>query len=133
MASKMNVAYVEKCSAEGHLIDIRSEEIITPGMVDSNGKMKCMVNQSSSPNGGIRIAINHVYILVRSQITETTRRELPTFIVGMERTLIAEKHMLGIKISGKKNLLASRHMRSLRRHYLKADKRGIFSHIYSYF
>ena len=65
-----------------------------------------MVNQSSSPNGGIRIAINHVYILVRSQITETTRRELPTFIVGMERTLIAEKHMLGLKISEIKNIIS---------------------------
>ena len=43
----------------------------------------------------------------------------------MDRTVIEEKQMLGLKISKGKNLSASRHMRFFRRDYLKADKRGI--------
>ena len=62
MALKMNVAYVEKDNAEEHLRAIRSDGIITADMVDSTGKVKCMVHQSSSQYGGIRSAINHVYI-----------------------------------------------------------------------
>ena len=60
MASKMNVAYVEKYSAEENLRSIRSKGIIIAGMVDSNGKVKSMVHQLSSQYGGIRSAINHV-------------------------------------------------------------------------
>ena len=45
MASKMNVAYVEKDIAEEHLIAIRSDKIITADMVDSNVKVKFMVHQ----------------------------------------------------------------------------------------
>ena len=45
MASKMNVAYVEKDSAEEHLRAIRSKVIITVEMLDSNGKVKCMFHQ----------------------------------------------------------------------------------------
>ena len=60
LASKMNVTYVEKDIVEEHLIAIRSEKIITADMVDSNVKVKCMVNQSSYQYGGIRSAINHV-------------------------------------------------------------------------
>ena len=43
MASKMNVTDVENDSAEDHLRAIRRDEIITADMVDSNGKVKCMV------------------------------------------------------------------------------------------
>ena len=68
MASKMNVAYVENNSAGDHLIVIRSEGIITAYMVDSNGKVKCMVHQPHSQYGGIRSAINHDYILTRVKI-----------------------------------------------------------------
>ena len=45
MASKMNTAYVEKDSAENHLKAIRSNTIITADIVDSNGKVNCMVHQ----------------------------------------------------------------------------------------
>ena len=48
MESKMNVDYVEKDSAGENLRVIRSNEIINTYMVESNGKVKCMVNQSSS-------------------------------------------------------------------------------------
>ena len=41
----MNVAYVKKDSAEKHLIEIRSNRIITADMVDINGKVKSMVHQ----------------------------------------------------------------------------------------
>ena len=58
----MNVAYVKKDSAEKHLIEIRSNRIITADMVYSNGKLKCVLHQSSSQYGAIRSAINHVYI-----------------------------------------------------------------------
>ena len=68
MASKINDAYVEKDSVEGNLRAIRSDEIITTEMVESNGKVKCMVQQSSSQYGGTRIAINHVFILERVQM-----------------------------------------------------------------
>ena len=44
MASKMNVACVEKDSAEEHLRAIISDRIITTDMVASNGKVKCMVH-----------------------------------------------------------------------------------------
>ena len=63
MASKINVSYVENDIAEEHLIVIWSDVIITADMVDSNGKVKYMVPQSSSQYGGIRSAINHVCIL----------------------------------------------------------------------
>ena len=65
MASKVNVAYVEKDSPEEHLKVIRSTKIIIADMVDSNLKVKCMVHQSSSQYRGIRSAINYVYNLVR--------------------------------------------------------------------
>ena len=87
----MNVSSVEKDSAEEHLRAIRSNEIITADMLNSNERVKCMVHQSSSKYGGIRRAINHVYILERVQMPEIMKRELSTFIVGMERTEIAEK------------------------------------------
>ena len=103
MASKINVSYVEKDSAEENLISIRSDGIITADMVDSNGKVKCMVRQSSSRYGGIRSASNHVYISARVQIPEIMKREISTFIVGTERTVIAEKHMIGINIYKGKN------------------------------
>ena len=86
----MNVASVENYSAEEHLRSTRSNRIITTVMVDINVKLKCMVHQSSSQYGGIRIAINHVYILARVQIPEWMKIELSTFIEGMERTVIAE-------------------------------------------
>ena len=67
-------------------------------MVDSNGKVKCMVHQSSSQCGGIRRAINHVNILARVQIPKIIKRELSTFIAGIEITVISEKQVLGLKI-----------------------------------
>ena len=45
MTLKMNVVYVEKDSAEEHLRAIRIDEIITADIVDSNGKVNCMVHQ----------------------------------------------------------------------------------------
>ena len=98
MALKMNATYVEKDCAEKLLRSIRSDEIITTDMVNSNGKVKCMVRQSSSQYGGIRSAMNHVSILARVQIPERMKIELSTFIAVMERTVIAEKQMLGINI-----------------------------------
>ena len=85
----------------------------------------------SSQYGGIRSAINHVYILARVQIPEIMKRELSEFIKIMERTVIVEKQMLGLNFSEGKNPSSSRHMNSLQRHYFKAEKRGIFLHIYS--
>ena len=82
-------------------------------MVDIKGKVKCMVHQSSSQYEIIKIAINRVYILARVQTPERMKRELSTFIVGMEITVLAEKQMLGLKISEGKNLSDSRHMSSL--------------------
>ena len=79
--------------------DIRSIAIINADMVDSNVKSKSMFRQSSSRYGGIRSAINHVYILEIVQIPERMKRELSTFIAGTERTLIAEKQFLGLNIS----------------------------------
>ena len=131
MASKMNVAYVEKDSTEDHLRAIRSDGVITADMVDINVKSKSMFRQSSSRYGGIRSAINHVYILEIVQIPERMKRELYKFMVEMERTLIAEKQMMSLKIPEEKKPSASIHMSSLRRHYLKAEKIGIFLNIYS--
>ena len=62
-----------------------------------------MVHQSSSQCGGIRSAINHVYILARVKMREIIKRELSTFIMRMYITVIAEKYMLGIKIMNGKN------------------------------
>ena len=62
MASKMNFAYVEKDSIEESLRAIRSNIILTADMVNSNGKVKCMVHQLIFQYEGIRSAINHVYI-----------------------------------------------------------------------
>ena len=103
-----------------------SDEIITTDMVDSNGRVKCMVHQSSYQYGGIRSAINHVYIFSGVKILERMKRELSTCIAGMERTVIEEKQMLGLKICKGNNPSASRHKRSLRRHYLNVEERGIF-------
>ena len=82
-------------------------------MVDSNGKVKCMVHQSSYQYGGIRSAINHVYIFAIVQMPEIMKRELSTFISGIDRKLIVEKQMLGFKIPEGKNPSVSRHMSSL--------------------
>ena len=68
MGSKINVASVKNDSAEEHLRVIRSNEIIIADMVDSYGKGKCMVLQSSSQYGGIRSANNNNYILTRVQM-----------------------------------------------------------------
>ena len=68
--SKMNVPYVENDSAEDNLRAIRSNVTITVDMVNSNGKLKCMFHQSRSQYGGIRSAINPVYILARVQMPE---------------------------------------------------------------
>ena len=81
MASKMNVPYVENDSAEAYLRAIRSNIIITVDTVDSNGKLKCMFHQSRSQYGGIRSAINPVYILARVQITERIKKEISAFIL----------------------------------------------------
>ena len=103
MASKMNVAYVEKYSAEENLIAIRSDEIITAYMLESNVKVKCMVHQSSSQYGVIRSAINYVYISTIVQMPEGMKIELSAFIAVMERTVIVEKQMLILKFSKGKN------------------------------
>ena len=58
----MNVAYVENDIAEDYLRSIRSNRIITTDMVDSNGKINCMVHQLGSQYVGIRSAINSLYI-----------------------------------------------------------------------
>ena len=47
-------------------------------------------------------------------------------IKGMERKVMAEKHILGIKIYKRKNSTASRHIIFLQRYYLKEEKIGIF-------
>ena len=60
MASKMNVAHVETDSAEDNLKANISNGIINAYMVDSNGKVKCMVHQSSSQYEGTRGAISRV-------------------------------------------------------------------------
>ena len=130
MALKMNVSYVEKDSEEEHFRVTRSNKIITAYMVDSNGKVKSMVHHSSSQYGGIRIVINRVYIFIRAQMLETMKREISTFIAGMERTVIAEKQICSLKFYEGKKKSASRHMSSLQRHYLKADKIEIFVYIY---
>ena len=44
MASKIKVAHVEKDSVEKIFRSIRSNEIITADIVDSTGKVKCMVH-----------------------------------------------------------------------------------------
>ena len=74
MTSKMNVAYLERGSAYDHLRAIRSEKIITSDMVDSNGKVKCMVHQSSSQYGVIGSTISHVCIWIRVQMPEIMKR-----------------------------------------------------------
>ena len=61
---------MENDSAEEHLSAIRSAEMITAEMVDSNRKVKYMVHQSSSQYGGIKSTINHVYILEGAQMPE---------------------------------------------------------------
>ena len=109
---------------------IMRDIIISADMVDINSKVNSMVNQPSSQYGGIRSAINHVYILARLQMPERMKTELSTFIAGMGRTVIAEKHILGLKIYKGNNPSTLRHMSSLQRQYLKAEKGGIFLHIY---
>ena len=81
----------------------RSDKIIITYMVENNRKVKCMVRHSIYQYGGIRSTINHVYILARVKIPERMKRELSTFIAGMERTVTVEKQMLGLDISEGKN------------------------------
>ena len=127
----MNVAYVEKEFAEEHLRAIRSNNIITADMVDSNGKVKCMVQQSSSQYGGIRSAINNVYILERVQMLERNKREVSTFIAGMERTAISEKQMLGLKISEEKNPISLEAYDILAKILFESRGKRYFLHIHS--
>ena len=76
MASKINVAYVEEDIVEERFRSIRRNIIITTYIMDSNGKVKCMVHQSSSQYGGIRSAINRVCILERVKIPERMKIEI---------------------------------------------------------
>ena len=62
---------------------------------------------------------------------EIMKKKISTFIAEMERKIIAEKHMPGHNIYKGKKPSALRNMSSLQRDYLKVEKRGIFSHIYS--
>ena len=82
MALKINVSYVETDSAEEHLREIRSNKIVTTDMVNSNRKVRCMVHQSSSRYGGIRSAMNHVYILARVQLPEITYKRAINIYCG---------------------------------------------------
>ena len=59
------------------------------------------------------------------------KKVLLTFISEMKGTDIAEKQMLGLKISEEKKLSVSRCMSYLKRYYLKAEKRGMFLYRYS--
>ena len=127
MASKVNVAYVEKDSPEEHLKVIRSTKIIIADMVDSNLKVKCMVHQSSSQYRGIRSAINYVYNLVRVKMTERIKKQISTFIVGLERTVIAEKQMLGIKkMKEKKPISLEAYELLAKTIFERVEKRDIF-------
>ena len=129
--SKMNVPYVEKDSAEEHLREIRSNVIITSDMVESNGNLKCMFHQSRYQYGGIRSAINHVYILARVQIPERMKKELSIFIAGMKRTLIVEKQMLGIKFyEGKKTITLKAYDLLTKTLFESGEKRDIFAHLF---
>ena len=85
MASKMNVAYVEKDIAEEHL-----RAIIIKEMLESSGKVNFMVHQLSSRYGGNRSAINHVCIFARLKMPEKNKIELSSFIVGTERAVICK-------------------------------------------
>ena len=125
------VSYMEKDSEEEHLRAIRSENIITADMVDCNGKVKCMVHQSSSQYGDIRSSINHVYILTRVQMKERTRRELSIFIAGMEIIVIVEKQMLGIKSPEGKELISLEAYELLAKTLFDSGgKRDIFAHLF---
>ena len=97
MASEINVNYMEKDCVKDHLREIRSNKIVTADIVDSTGKVNCMVHQSSYQYEVIRSAINHVYILARVKIPERMKRELLKFIALIKRTLIAETQMFGFR------------------------------------
>ena len=99
MAPKLNVAYMENDDVEEHLRAIESNKVINSDMVYSNGKVKFMVHKSSYQYGGIKSAINCIYSLAKVQMPERMKRELSTFIVVMDKTVIAEKKMLDIKNS----------------------------------
>ena len=74
MSLEINVPYVDKYSVEENLRSININGVIHTDMVGSNGKVKCVFHQSSSQYGGIRSAINYVYILARVQLPEILKR-----------------------------------------------------------
>ena len=47
-------------------------------------------------------AINHIYVLARVNMSKNMKKELATFFAGIERTVIAEKQHLGLKIKERK-------------------------------
>ena len=87
-----------------------------------------MVHQSSAQYRVIRSTINYVYILTRVQMTEIMKRELSTFIVGMERIIIAEKQIIGIKFSEEKNISFEEYELLAKTLFESREKRNIFSH-----
>ena len=93
MASKLNVAYVERGSKKDDLRSIRSNVIIDADMVNINGKVKCMVHQSSSQYKGTRSAIDHVYILGNSANSrKNENRTINIYCGNRENSNCGEKY-----------------------------------------
>ena len=90
MTSKMNVADVERESAEENLRAIRSNRNITADMVDRNGKMKCMFYQSNSQYGDIRISINHVYLHKSENAIKNDKRAINIYCRNGEKRNFGE-------------------------------------------
>ena len=90
-----------------------------------------MVHQSSSQYGGIRSAINNVNILTRVQMPEIIKRELSIFIAGRERTVIAEKKMLRLKITEGKRPISLEASDLLAKTIIeRGERRDIFANLF---
>ena len=59
-------------------------------MVDSNGKAKCVVNQSGSQYRGIRRAINHAYIFKSANSRNNEKRDINIYYGNGENSNCGE-------------------------------------------
>ena len=103
MTSHRQVQTVTREIAEGYIHQARLNQTIIDDMVEEEGNVRVILNQSYSQFSGTRSAL--AYLFKRASITRPpeTIKEMEKFMAGIKRTTSNEKRALGLNISeGKK-------------------------------
>jgi hypothetical protein len=130
MATKRNVNLVDRDSAEEYLKFIGSGQEITEEMI-IDGKVPVYTQQSASQYDGIRSALSSLYTTARVMMPKQMKKELSTFIAGLERTGLHEKQSLGLKLAeGKKPISQKAYELLAKALFESGKKEDIFAHLF---